>query len=122
MRPFFINIIVVSAIASFQVHADGNLAEGKALYAARCAACHSVDFNGVGPAHTGVFGRKAGTAPNYSYSPALKTSSVIWSDVTLDQWLGDPEKLIPGQKMWISVPIASERQDLIAYLKSLSKK
>lgn len=103
-------------------YAQGDAARGMELYAQRCAACHSLDFNGVGPAHAGVFGRKAGTALNYSYSPALKASSVVWSDDTLAQWLADPEKLIPGQKMWFAVPVADERQDLIAYLKSLGKK
>ena len=122
MRLFAIILTTILAIGSSLAYAEGDVARGKDLYAQRCAACHSVDFNGVGPAHAGVFGRKAGTAPNYTYSPAVKASSVVWSDDTLAQWLADPEKLIPGQKMWFAVPLAGERQDLIAYLKSLGKK
>lgn len=122
VRIFSTALAIIFTIGSSLADAAGDIANGKDLYAQRCAACHSVDFNSVGPAHAGVFGRKAGTAPNYTYSAALKTSAVVWSDDTLAQWLEDPEKLIPGQKMWISVPTAGDRQDLIAYLKSLGKK
>ena len=122
MRVSTITLTTLLSIGSSLAYAEGDVARGNELYAQRCAACHSPDFNGVGPAHAGVFGRKAGTALNYSYSSALKASSVIWSEDTLAQWLADPEKLIPGQKMWFAVPVAGERQDLIAYLKSLGKK
>lgn len=96
----------------------GDPAKGKETYAQRCATCHSIDYNGAGPAHRALLGRKAGGVANYAYSAALKASSVIWSAQTLDRWLTDPEKFIPGQKMWVSVPDAVERQNLIAYLQS----
>lgn len=35
-----------------------------------------------------------------SYSDALKSSGiVVWSDDTLDQWLTDPQHLVPGNAM-----------------------
>ncbi|HZE91056.1 MAG TPA: c-type cytochrome [Rhizobacter sp.] len=102
--------------------ADGDPASGRALYQARCAACHSADYNGVGPAHRGVFGRGAGKAPGFAYSPALKASGLVWNDTTLDQWLADPEKLVPGQRMGVNVPEARERADLIAFLKQILAK
>jgi cytochrome c len=97
-------------------HADGDAAAGKALYAARCAACHSLQFNSVGPTHGNLIGRRAGTAPGYGYSPALKASTVVWGEDTLSRWLADPEKFIPGQRMFISIPDAKERADIVAYL------
>lgn len=102
--------------------AAGDAASGAALYQTRCAACHAADFNGIGPRHRGVVGRKAGGVPGYAYSPALKSSTVVWNDGLLDQWLADPEKLNPGQRMGVNVPDRSERADLIAYLKKLSTK
>ena len=96
-------------------------AHGKDLYETYCTGCHSPDRNRVGPAHRGVFGRRAGGAPGYAYSPALASSSVTWTSETLDAWLRDPEKLIPGQKMGFSLADAAERQDVIAYLASLSR-
>ena len=102
--------------------AEPDAVRGLAFYQSRCVACHSVAYNGVGPAHQGVFGRKAGSAPNYVYSAALKASTVVWTEKTLSLWLEDPEKFIPGQKMGVAVQDASERQDLIAYLKTLGAK
>jgi cytochrome c len=93
---------------------------GRALYQARCTACHSLDFNGVGPAHRGVFGRAAAQAPGFAYSDALKASGLVWNEDTLDRWLADPEKVAPGQRMGVSVPDAEDRSDLIAYLKTAS--
>jgi cytochrome c len=51
------------------------------------------------------------------YSDALKSSHLVWGDDTLDRWLADPEKAVPGQRMFVNVPDAKERADLIAYLK-----
>ncbi|HEX9389896.1 MAG TPA: c-type cytochrome [Usitatibacteraceae bacterium] len=106
--------IFMGAATPAQAKADA--AHGQTLYQTRCAACHSLEYNGVGPAHQGLLGRKAGTAPGYNYSNALKASSVIWTQATLSRWLANPEKFIPGQKMGISVPDAKERADLVAYL------
>lgn len=102
--------------------AEGNAEHGKTLYQAQCTACHSIEYNGVGPAHKGVFGRKAGLASGFDYSAPVRASSVVWSESTLDAWLSDPEKFIPGQKMGVSVPEPTDRADLIAYLKKISGK
>jgi cytochrome c len=93
---------------------------GKELYEARCGACHSIEDNRVGPAHKGVVGRKAGTAADYDYSPAVKASTIVWSVDTLDRWLTDPERTIPGQKVSYSVPLERDRSDIIAYLVKVS--
>ncbi|HAT29365.1 MAG TPA: cytochrome C [Janthinobacterium sp.] len=90
---------------------------GKLLYQSRCIACHSLDVSMAGPSHRGVFGRGAGKVADFDYSPALRKSAVIWNERSLERWLADPEKFIPGQKMGYSVPDAKDREDLIAYLK-----
>lgn len=97
--------------------AAGDTIRGQELYHTMCMSCHSIDYNGVGPAHKGLFGRKAGSHADYLYSPAVKSSNIVWTDKTLDKWLSNPEKLIPGQKMGFMVPVAKDRADLIAYLK-----
>ena len=100
--------------------AAGDADVGLALYKARCSACHSLDYNGVGPAHRGVFERGAAFAPGFAYSDALKSSHLIWDEASLERWLADPEKVAPGQRMGINVPDAKDRADLIAYLKKAS--
>lgn len=109
-------LLVLGAPAS----AAGNADAGLALYKARCSACHSLDYNGVGPAHRGVFGRGAALAPGFAYSDALKSSHLVWDEAALERWLADPEKVAPGQRMGINVPEAKDRADLIAYLKKAS--
>jgi hypothetical protein len=34
-------------------------------------------------------GRRAGRAPGYDYSPAVKNSKITWNEKTLDRWLAD---------------------------------
>ncbi len=107
-------------------HADGGLGAGgdaetgAALYEARCTGCHSLDANRVGPMHRGVFGRQAGSLPDYAYSDAVKASDVVWREPTLDRWLASPGDFIPGSKMGFSVSDPKERAHIIAYLKAQS--
>jgi cytochrome c len=112
--------IAALALATGPLHA-ADAARGKTLYESRCIACHSLDANRVGPAHRGVFGRKAGAARDYDYSPALKASSVVWDTRSLERWLADPERLIPGQRMGYAVPDAADRADLVEYLRAESR-
>lgn len=94
--------------------------EGKALFAEQCAACHALDTNRFGPSLGGVFGRRAGTAPDYTYSAALKNSGLIWTADTLNRWLAGPQQFIPGVKMPIRVLDPISRRDIIAYLQQES--
>ena len=119
MTPTF-KVLAAAALATLVAPtlAAGDAAAGRTLYQARCAACHSLDYNGVGPAHRGVFGRSAAQAPGFAYSEALRSSHLVWNEDSLDRWLADPEKVVPGQRMGINVPEAKDRGDLIAYLKN----
>lgn len=115
-------LVAVLACGAGIVRAAGDAVRGQTLYESRCIACHSIDANRVGPAHKGVFGRKAGAVAGYAYSDAVKASEIMWDERTLDKWLANPEQLIPGQKMSYSVPEAADRADLIAYLRKESGK
>jgi cytochrome c len=115
-----IGVAVAMMFAASSAWAGGDAKRGQKLYESRCIACHSVDHSRVGPAHQGVYGRRAGRVAGYDYSAALKASNVIWSEKTLDAWLSNPERLIPGQKMGFTVTDAADRADLIAYLRKVS--
>lgn len=93
----------------------GNAANGARLYQA-CMGCHAIDENDVGPRHRGVVGRKAGTVPDYAYSPALKGSGLVWTRANLDRWLTGPQAMVPGAKMYFAIPARRDRADIIAYL------
>ncbi len=98
------------------------LARGEEVYA-RCAACHAVEANRTGPQHCGLFGRRAGTAPGYDgYSKAMRASKWVWDEHTLDIFLKDPMKALPGTAMgYAGVKDDAERADLIAWLKEASR-
>jgi cytochrome c len=96
--------------------AAGDAAHGATVYR-QCMICHSLDKNSIGPSHRDVFGRAAGSVTNYNYSAALKASNIVWNETTLDQWLADPQALVPGNKMMFSVDNAQDRADVIAFLK-----
>ena len=102
----------------------GNPAHGSEIFRGKggCAACHSIEYNGAGPAHKGLLGRKAGTMPGFGYSKALRDSAVVWNEETLSKWLANPEAFIPGQKMFVQTPEAADREDLIAYLKQATRR
>ena len=96
--------------------AAGDAAHGATIYR-NCMICHSLDNNGIGPRHRDVFGRKAGSVPDFDYSAALKGSGIVWNETTLDQWLTNPQAVVPGTKMMFSVGNAQDRADVIAFLK-----
>jgi cytochrome c len=89
-----------------------------------CAPCHALepDRNVTGPSLAGVWGRKAGGLTSFErYSPALKASGVVWDAETLDEWLKNPERLIPHNRMtFAGIPDARDRADLVAYLRAAS--
>ena len=88
---------------------------------AQCSVCHSTDgTNGVGPSLQGIVGRKAGMFAGFRYSRAMKGADITWDDKTLDAYLTDPQKAIPGNVMPFSgLADAKQRSDLIAYLKTV---
>lgn len=112
--------LVLAAASDRAAAADAQ--RGQELYESRCGGCHSLDANRVGPAHRGVYGRKAGSAPNFAYSTAVKNSTVVWEDRTLDAWLTNPQAVIPGQRMNFRVALPEDRTDIIAYLRQQSGK
>jgi cytochrome c len=118
--------VIGAAVAAFAMAvspawADGDAARGQILYA-ECQICHQIQRNVIGPRHLGLFGRKAGSLPDYNYSTALKNSGIVWNEQTLDRWLQGPAKMVPGTKMiFAGVADPQERADIIAYLKEATK-
>ena len=113
---------VVSVLAG-PAFSAGDPEHGGALFRA-CAACHSLERgrNMTGPSLAGVWGRKAGTLDSFErYSPALKSSGIVWSEKSLDPWLKSPQTVVPGNRMTFpGIPDAKDRADLIAFLKIAS--
>jgi cytochrome c len=123
MRLTAIKIIGVAALLadSSPSLAAGDAAAGELAFTATCGACHSTSpgVNKIGPSLAGIVGAKSGAAPGYNFSRTLKAANITWDEQTLDKFLENPRGDVHGTKMVISVPDAEDRNDIIAYLKTL---
>jgi cytochrome c len=108
--------------------AQGNVENGADVFR-KCRACHLVGEGAkdtVGPQLNNMMGRKAGTSETYkTYSDNMKelgTKDLVWSDANLDKYLENPKAVVPQGKMaFPGLKEKSDRDDVIAYLKTFSK-
>jgi len=100
----------------------GDCAKGAKIFKQKCAQCHTYAEgagNKTGPLLHGLFGRKTGSVPGYEYTAANKDKNIEWNEQTLDIYLTNPKKYIPGTKMiFAGLKKPQERADLIAFLKA----
>ncbi|MGI9404114.1 MAG: c-type cytochrome [Hyphomicrobium sp.] len=105
-------------------HAETAAERGKEIAQTQCSACHTFNKGGgtrVGPNLYGVYGTKIASKPGFSFSAALKKHTGIWDKADLNEWLKSPSTFAPGTYMTFpGLPSQEQRDDVIAYLKSLS--
>ena len=112
------------AVGTLVYAQKANLTRGQRVFGS-CAACHSLqpDRNMTGPSLANLWNRKAGSLTSFTrYSSALKSANIIWNDVTLDEWIKDPQHVVPGNEMtFAGIKDAQPRADLLAFLKEATK-
>lgn len=98
-------------------------AEGEKVFRRQCFICHTVDKGGPnkqGPNLFGIVGRKTGSVDGFRYTTANKNADITWSAETLDSYLVNPRKVIPGTNMaFAGLSKEGDRKNLIAYLQTL---
>jgi cytochrome c len=93
--------------------------DGAKLFAAQCGTCHTVEHGGPprqGPNLAGVVGRRAGSLPDFKYSAAFAHADFTWDDAHLDQWLTNPQVVLPGAVMLYRQANPKTRQMIIVWL------
>ncbi|PJJ85397.1 cytochrome c [Brevirhabdus pacifica] len=98
------------------------MSNGERQFQRKCSICHSLtpgSARRAGPSLAGLFGRRAGSVADYSYSPILTGSDIVWNDDTIDRLFDiGPDHYIPGSKMPMQrITGAGDRADLIAFLR-----
>lgn len=125
LRHLFFIFAALVAPAFCAAGSKPNIENGKATFNTMCSVCHAVQATGgpiEGPNLLGVVGRKAASEPTFTrYSAALKASGLTWNKKTLNQFLVNPGKKVPGTLMPMLIPDDRTRADVVAYLATLKK-
>lgn len=121
MRAAGLALFLVLAAGCGRERPADRVEAGRKVFA-RCANCHQVGpgaRNVFGPELNGILGRRAGSLPDYAYSPALRQAGFTWDEARLAAFLRDPQQVVPGNAMrfW---GLGDDEQiaDLLAYLRS----
>jgi len=117
-----LSIGVLAAPLSVGAQPKTDPAHGESLFEDMCLSCHIKTGGGQGPTLVGVVGRPAASAPGAVYTKALQDSQLTWTPDKLDTFLVNPNAMVPGTAMPMSIPDAKDRADVIAYLASPANK
>jgi len=98
------------------------LPNGERQFKRKCSICHTLTGGSArkaGPSLHKLFGRRAGTVEDYTYSEILTGSEIVWSAETINALFDEgPDHYIPGTKMPMQrINKKQDRDDLIDYLR-----
>jgi cytochrome c len=117
MMRFTIALLLAATAAPAFAQSDGQTA-----FNTNCRMCHTMKQgdNRQGPSLAGVFGRKAGLAPGFNYSPSLNQSGIIWDEANLDKFIANPEQVVNGNMMkpYGGINDAAQRKLIVEFLKA----
>ena len=99
---------------------DADYKQGRKSFQQRCSACHTLadgSSNIVGPSLYGIFGKKAASREDFEFSDAFKESGIVWDARSMGEFVADPNKKVPGNRMGIpeGVPEA-DRTAIVAFM------
>jgi len=103
---------------------QADIAAGARFFERKCSQCHDGEKTGShakGPLLWNVFGRRAGSIAGFAFSPAMRNAGVVWDYATLDYYLADTERAVPGRAMdFAGIPDAALRAAVVVYLSRLN--
>lgn len=99
------------------------MSNGERQFKRKCSICHTLSASSArraGPTLQRLFGRRAGTVSDYTYSQTLTGSDIVWSADTINDLFDEgPDHYIPGTKMPMQrIAKQQDRTDLIDYLRN----
>ncbi|MDE1931655.1 MAG: multicopper oxidase domain-containing protein, partial [Alphaproteobacteria bacterium] len=112
----------VKLVATAVAADNGDVENGRRVFR-KCQACHSLEPGKtlIGPSLAKLIGRHAGSLDGFNYSDAMKHAGITWNAATLDGYLADPAKVVPGNRMpFPGLKSETDRHDVIAFLAAVS--
>lgn len=102
--------------------ATADIAKGEGIFK-KCVACHTIaagGANGIGPNLHATLGEGIGQGKGgYPFSDALKSKGGNWTFETLNEWLANPKKFAPGNKMtFAGLGNPEDRAAVLLYINS----
>jgi cytochrome c len=101
--------------------ATADVAKGESIFK-KCVACHTIasgGANGIGPNLYATLGKSLAGHAGFAYSDALKTKGGTWGWENMSEWLANPKKFAPGNKMtFAGLGNPEERAALLLYINS----
>ncbi|GGI86583.1 hypothetical protein GCM10007973_23820 [Polymorphobacter multimanifer] len=85
----------------------------------KCLSCHSVTAGETGlpgPNRSGVMGRRAGSLPDFDYSPSMRAAGaagLVWDKAALGRFLDAPDSVVPGTAMAVPPRTSAAERALI---------
>ena len=116
-------IVFAMTVGGASSSQSADVAQGEQVFK-KCERCHTLNPGALreGPNLHGMFGRKAGTAPGWTYSEAMKNSNVVWTRETLDAYLAKPKEFMPDSTMnFPGLRKPEDREAVITYLEQATK-
>ncbi|MCK5167553.1 MAG: cytochrome c family protein [Rhodospirillaceae bacterium] len=112
-------------VAPTVMASSGNAEIGAKTFRKKCLGCHPVSDDGknrTGPNLFGIVGSNKASAEGYRYSTGLKKLGGTWTEKEINTFIAGPRVMVPKTKMTFSgVKKENQRNDIVAYLKLLSK-
>ena len=96
--------------------------DGATLFKQQCATCHTTNVSDPprqGPTLFNIVGRDAGKVDGFRYSAGFANAKFKWDEQKLDDWLVNPQAMIPGAIMPYKQPKPELRMAIVSYLKEL---
>ena len=115
-----LSALIAACAVALAAQAEGP--DGEQLFKRQCAVCHSTQPGQVlvGPSLAGLLGRTAGEDKLFRYSPAMKSSGIVWDAETVGSFIESPRHLVPGTQMaYPGERNPDKRAAIVAYLETL---
>lgn len=114
--------LVLMSAAAFAQDAGGDPDQGMLTFNNYCRQCHVANEGDdrLGPNLYGLIGREAGSVEGFDYSPAFQRASFEWDEENLNDFIANPNSVVPGNRMqpFDGVPDETARADIVAFLAS----